>query len=389
MKTPAGKFVIAIPGHNSYYDNLALVLHKHGLLRFIAMGTRRGVAGLPEEFTRLNPAIGLATYIAGRTLPPFAAESFRVRLYPWFDRWVKKQLTPGDHIISSWSFANECFKFVRAKGGKTFLDSGNSHIENFLEILTEEQRRWKSPYPPISKFYYNRTLEMMKSVDYVMPTSSFVANSYLARGFKPESLLMHSRPVSLSVFKPREGARAKDRPLTIICTGELCLRKGTPYLLEAFRLVRKKIPGARFVLRKIIRDDIKPVLARYRDLPIEWLGLMPQPELADRLRQADIFILPSLEDGLALTVVEALASGLPAITTPNTGASDLIQPGVNGEVVPIRDPQAIAGAVFKWAEKVLSPDWQPRVLVDTNWPSLENFERDVIGQIRGLGFVSP
>lgn len=151
--------------------------------------------------------------------------------------------------------------------------------------------------------------------------------------------------------------------------------------------MREKIPGVKLVLRRIIRDDIKPILARYQDLPIEWLEAMPQADLAARVREADIFILPSLEDGLALTVVEALASGLPAITTPNTGASDLIQPGVNGEIVPIRDPQAIAAAVFKWAERVLAPDWQPRVLVDTQWASFEKFERDVIGQLRALGLA--
>ena len=49
-----GKFVIASPVHASIYDNEALALHKHQLLRFIAMGTRRGVDGLPAEVTRLQ-----------------------------------------------------------------------------------------------------------------------------------------------------------------------------------------------------------------------------------------------------------------------------------------------------------------------------------------------
>jgi len=385
---PSGRFVIALPGHNSYYDYLALALHKHELLRFIAMGTRRGVAGLPDEFTRLNPAIGLATYIAAKTLPQFSAESFRCRLYPWFDHWVKRQLHPGDHIISSYAYANECFKWVRANGGKTFLDSGNSHPENFWKILSEEQRRQNCPYPPVPEHYYRREMAMMEHVDYVMPTSSFVIRSFLERGFKPESLLFHSRPVNLSVFKPLETRRPKDRPLTLICTGELCLRKGTPYLLEAFRLVQKKIPGVKFVLRRIIRSDIKSVLARHHDLPIQWLESMSQQELARHLRQADIFILPSLEDGLALTVVEALVSGLPTITTPNTGASDFIQPGVNGEVVPIRDAQAIADAVLKWADKILAPGWQPRFLMDPKLCSFEHFEETFIGQLRALGMVS-
>ena len=78
--------------------------------------------------------------------------------------------------------------------------------------------------------------------------------------------------------------------------------------------MQAKVPNARFLLRRIVRDDVKAVLARYDDLPIEWLEAMPQPELANQLRQADLFILPSLEDGLAFTVLEALASGLPVVT---------------------------------------------------------------------------
>jgi glycosyltransferase involved in cell wall biosynthesis len=109
--------------------------------------------------------------------------------------------------------------------------------------------------------------------------------------------------------------------------------------------------------------------------------------LAERLRSADIFILPSLEDGLAFTVLEALACGLPAITTPNTGASDLIQSGVNGEVVPIRDPKAIADAVFKWADKILRPGWQSRGLVDKEAVSVDHFERQLVEQLRRKGLA--
>ena len=383
----SARFVIAVHGHASYYDNLALALHKHGLLRFIAMATRRGVTGLPREFVRLNPAIGLATYVAAKSMSQLAAESFRCRLYPWLDRWVNKQLQPGDHIISSYAYANKSFQWVRAHGGKTLLDGGNSHPDNFWNILREEQRLQNSPYPPVAEQYYRRALAMMDHVDYVMPASSFVANSFLERGFSRSSLLPHSRPVDLSVFKPSQNERPKDRPLTLMCTGELCLRKGTPYLLEAFRLVQKKIPDARFILRKIIRDDIKLILSRYQDLPITWLEAMPLQELANQLQQADIFILPSLEDGLAFTVLEALASGLPVITTPNTGASDFIQPGINGEVVPIRNAQAIADAVFKWAGTVLKPGWKPRILVDQKLLSFEYFEQGFIGGLRNAGLA--
>lgn len=59
-------------------------------------------------------------------------------------------------------------------------------------------------------------------------------------------------------------------------------------------------------------------------------------------------IFPSIKDGFSFVVAEAMACGLPVITTKNTGASDLILPGENGEIVPIRNPEGIAEAVLKW-----------------------------------------
>jgi glycosyltransferase involved in cell wall biosynthesis len=381
-----GKFVVATPTR-SVCDENARALEKNGALRFLALGTRRGVRGIPPERTRLLPAFGLANFAASKILSPVAAESFRFRMHPWFDRWVKNQLQPGDHVISSYGYVNECFKFARRTGGKTFLDAGNSHPENFRAILSEEHRRWNSPHPPVARHHYERSLAMMADVDFVLSPSSYVTKSFLERGFKPEQILKNIYPVDLSCFSPAREPRPKNRPLTLICTGSLSLRKGTPYLLEAFRLVRKKIPDARLLLTDTVMDNVKPVLAANADLPVEWSPSLPHPQLAERLRGADIFVLPSLEEGLVRAACEAMACGLPAILTPNTGANDVVRPDVNGEVVPIRDPRAIADAVFKWAEKILSPGWQPRVLFDTEPLSFEHFEREFIRQLRGIGLA--
>ena len=383
---PEARFVVATPARSVCDDN-ARALLRQGRLRFLALGTRRGTAGVPPEHTRLNPCIGLAAYAAAKTLPPFYAEAFRFRLHPWFDRWVKNQLRPGNHIISSYGYANDCFKFVRKHGGKTLLDGGNSHPDNFWNILTEEHRRWKCPYPPVARHHYDRSLAMMEHVDFVLSPSTFVTRSFLERGFKPEQILRNVYPLNLSCFTPACERRPGARPLTLVCTGSLSLRKGTPYLLEAFRLIRGKIPAARLLLTDAVQDSVKPVLAKYRDLPIEWSPPLQHPRLAERLRGADLFLLPSLEDGFAQTVTEALACGLPAITTLNTGASDLIQPGVNGEVVPIRDPQAIAEAVFQWAEKLLTPDWHSHALVDAKLLSFAHFEQEFFSQLRARGLA--
>ncbi len=381
-------FVVATPIRTSC-DDMARALDQVGKLRFIALGTRRGIARVPPERTRLNPLIGLSAYIAAQTMSPFKAESFRYRLLPWFDRWVLRQLQPGGHIISGSGLVNECFRFVRRYGGKTLLEAGNSHIENFFKIISDEHRRWKCPLPPGPTYWYGRARTMLEEgVDYVLSPSSYVTNSFLARGFKPEQILkVVFPPFNFSLFHPAKEPRPKNRPLTLINTGSLSLRKGTPYLLEAFRIVRNKIPNARLRLRRNIEDSMRDILPKFGDLPIEWLPAMPYAQLAEQLREADIFILPSLEEGLARVTCEAMACGLPIIVTPHTGADDFVQPGLSGEVVPIRDAQATADAILKWADKILSPGWQPRVLANLEPLSLDYFEKNFITQLQSIGLA--
>ncbi len=380
------KFIVATPTRTVCDDN-ARALERHGLLRFIALGTRRGTEGVSREHTRLNPAIGLAVVASWKLLPMYGAESFRFRLNSWLDRWVKKQLQPGDHIISSYGYVNECFKWVRKHGGKTFLDGGNSHPDNFWTIISEEHRRWGYHRPPFAEHHYRRSLEMLGHTDYVLSPSSYVTQSFVSRGFRPEQILKNVYPANLSLFKPDGQPRPKNRPLTLINTGSLSLRKGTPYLLESFRLIQKKIPDARLLLTRVIQDDVKEVMSRFSDLPIEWAPALPHAELAERLRSADIFVLPSLEDGWARTATEAMACGLPAVLSVNTGASDAVQPGISGEIVPIRDPKAIAEAVLKWAEFILKPDYQPRTLIDPQMLSFEHFEKEFLRQLKNLGLA--
>jgi starch synthase len=387
-RSPNGaNFVIAAPGRSVCDDN-ARALGQIGRLRFIALGTRRGTAGVPPEQTRLNPWIGLKAFLAAKILSRFAAESFRFGLLPEFDRWVCRQLTPGDHIISSYGYANECFKFIRAHGGKTFVDAGNSHIENFWETLTQEHRRWNCPTPPAAPHWIARAKEMLAGhTDYVLSPSSYVTNSFLARGFKPEQILKNVYPVNLSLFTLRTGSRPQNQPLTVISTGSLSLRKGTPYLLEAFRIVQKSIPKARLLLTRLVEDSVKGIVPKYADLNIEWSPSLPHPELAERLRNADIFILPSLEDGFARTVTEALACGLPVVTTPNTGASDLIVPGKNGEVVPIRNASALAEAILKWADRVRSPEPRRNMLPNPDEFSFAHFRKHFLDQLYDKGLI--
>jgi glycosyltransferase involved in cell wall biosynthesis len=279
-------------------------------------------------------------------------------------------------------------RWVQQRGGMAFLDAWTSHPEEFWNLLTEEQHRWGSRYPPVSRYYQDRAVDSVRVADYVFTSSTFVRQSFLKRGFDPERLLFCPYPVDLSMYRPAPEPRPARRPFTILHTGGLSLRKGAPYLLEAFRLIRKEVPNAVFRVKRDIRNDAADILRRYADLPIEWSGGLSLEEHVRRYQTSDLLLFPSVEDGFAFVVAEALACGLPVVTTHNTGASDLIHPGENGEVAPIRDPEALAQAALKWWDRIRAGQRIGGFDELKNRLSVTNFEATFIGHLTKLGIPS-
>ena len=374
-------WVIATP-YRTTTTHGGIALSREVRLRQLMLGTRNGAAGIPREETLLFPMAGLASYVASRFQRPFQAESTRYRIDAWFDAWVKRHIRPGDRLYSSFGFTTNSFKHLKTHGGTTILDGTNTHPRYFWDLLTEEHARWKASDPPVSHYYHQRSLEMMDYTDHVISPSSFVTQSFLENGFSREQVFELPYPGDFSIFRPATEPRPKNRPPRIITTGLLCLRKGTPYLLEAFRIIHKKHPSVEFWVTRSIRDDVMPCLAKYSDLPIKWGNYLPHQELAERYRQCDVFTLPSLEDGFARIVLEAMACGLPAVITPNTGAADYIQEGVSGSVVPIREPKVLAEALLGWIDRRMAGNHKQGLLFDPTPLKPENYYKRFMDWVR-------
>ncbi|HTY86625.1 MAG TPA: glycosyltransferase family 4 protein [Candidatus Acidoferrum sp.] len=369
-------------------DNFARALENHGLLDFYALGTRRGAKGVSPEHTRLQPAFGLLNYLFAVALPDYQAESFRYRLFGLFDRWAQSLLRPGQHFFTGPAFANGAMRRAKRDGGLAFLDSWTSHPEEHWNLIAAEQQRWGSRYPPASRYYQDRTVESVAAADYIFTSSTFVRQSFLKRGFDPQRLLLCPYPVDLEMYRPAPEARPANRPFTLLHTGGLSLRKGAPYLLEAFRLIRKEVPNAVLRVKRHIRNDVTHLLPRYADLPVEWSENLDLAGHVRRYQTSDLFLFPSVEDGFALVVAEALACGLPVITTPNTGASDLIRPGENGEIVPVCDANALAAAALKWWERIRAGERIGHLDELKQRLSFQKFEETFIGRLAGIGISS-
>ena len=122
-----------------------------------------------------------------------------------------------------------------------------------------------------------------------------------------------------------------------IFAGQLSLRKGLSYLLEGYS--RMAGTGTRLTVVGTPMGSMNPFIP-YRSL-FRHVPNLPRPELAREYCSHDVFVFPTLLEGMGLVVAEAMACGLPVITTAN-GPDELVRDGVDGFIVPECDADAIA-----------------------------------------------
>ncbi|HMG32381.1 MAG TPA: glycosyltransferase family 4 protein [Blastocatellia bacterium] len=176
-------------------------------------------------------------------------------------------------------------------------------------------------------------------------SSTFAASTLAASGIATESVHVVPYGVDLNVFTPRKRRMDFRRPLRVIYAGRAVQSKGLSYLFDAVRMIGPK--NARLTL--CVRGEIdRGLIALYDDLDIEIREGYSGAGLCRLFQESDVFVFPSLADGFGHVILEAMASGLPVIATPNTAAPDLMQDGAHGFIVPIRAAREIA-AKLEWA----------------------------------------
>jgi len=176
-------------------------------------------------------------------------------------------------------------------------------------------------------------------------------------GLDPAKAWVIRPAVDPNFFFPAQNQQSRKGVFRIVTIGSLIWRKGYEYALLAVRqLVDVGVP----VQFDIIGDgpERQRVLYTVYDLGLQdhvrLLGRLPPEQVRDRLQQADVFLLSSLSEGISNAVLEAMACGLPVVTTDCGGMTEAVTDGVEGFVVPVRDPEAMAEALLKlWKDPEL------------------------------------
>jgi glycosyltransferase involved in cell wall biosynthesis len=252
------------------------------------------------------------------------------------DRLVARQLkADADLVMVEAQIALHTIRRAKELGMTTILDRTNSHIMYQSEIWEEENAKMGIEWVPNSERVIEKGIREYEEADYIFALSSYVRRTFLERGVPAEKVICVPSGVDLTPFRQ---VKKDDDVFRIVYCGILQPKKGTHYLLEAFSELNLK--NAELCLIGSVSEEIAPFMRQYEG-SYKHFGFINNTELYKYYSQGSVFVIPSLEEGLAKVIIEAMACGLPVIGSVNTGAEDVVRNGLDGFVVPIRDKEVL------------------------------------------------
>jgi glycosyltransferase involved in cell wall biosynthesis len=296
----------------------------------------------------------------------------------WFLEDVLKEPARSKRF-EAWHFAKELSKRIQQERGK--YDVVNLHApwgsaygawrrknrgsvsppyvltmqgseERYVETMRREARKGRA-----SNFGWRNRLwhkvYHQRMYDQAIATAEYgaVANreawicAELKYGREPGRFWYVPNGVEERFFLPRTYRQTEGCELLFV--GTWLDRKGVYYLAEAFARVAKKLPELRLTVAgsSAPAEEVKKLFATdIRDC-VTVIPFVKREDIATIYMQHDIFVFPSLMEGMPLTLLEAMATGMPVVTTNTCGMADVVDREINGLLVPPADMENLAEAI--------------------------------------------
>jgi glycosyltransferase involved in cell wall biosynthesis len=251
------------------------------------------------------------------------------------------------HLFCYSYYAYQAFAAERAFASQQrILFQLHPHPHSVKQVLQEELDRVPAARESIlyeNEFRYSDEYLQQLGAEASMADAVVVASSYTKRtlvenGVAESRIQVVPYGIDGGSFTKRT-TRPANQQLRVLFVGSMVQRKGLSYLLEA---VRKMGNAVELVLcGRGFMDE--PLLNQYRDINVTIKRGLDKAGLVQEMHGADVFVLPTLSEGFAHVILEAMSCGLPIITTANSCAPDIITEGKEGFIIPIKDSEALAG----------------------------------------------
>jgi starch synthase len=307
----------------------------------------RRIPDLPHELVRLQPIRELAIInLTGHV-------SDEQWLLHWrnehFQRGIPiADLKNADVVIgfdtSSWILTRRCHEV----GTPLVLVQTIGHPDSNQAVrdeITTQFPEWSETGESRATAVRKAEQEEHENADLIIASSSFTRQTLVENGVSPDKIRVISHGVDSERFSNVHPS--KRRPFRFVFVGLVTARKGVPLLLEAWKQLRPD--HAELWLVGSASRPVKSLLPKLRGL--HYLGPIPHVELPAILQQCDVLVFPSYFEGFGLVILEAMASGLPVITTNATAGPDLFKSGNGGWIIPTGNIKALAASMQSCLEQ--------------------------------------
>ena len=242
-------------------------------------------------------------------------------------------------IIFGWSSASlEAIEAAHRKGSKFILERGSAHILVQNNILQKEYERLGIKWDGIDKEIMAREIEEYAKADIICVGSKYSANTFISQGIDHNKIYVNQYGVNLSSFRSSNRTNT-NQVLKILFAGTVGIRKGIPILLEAFAKIKTNVE---LHIIGNLEESIKAIIKKNQNNNIKIRGPLPSTLMPEEFYNADIFCLPSIEEGFGMVILQAMAAGLPVIASDVTGGLEVIRDGEDGILVPAGNSDKLA-----------------------------------------------
>lgn len=261
-------------------------------------------------------------------------------VYASLDRHVAKHHLRGlDAVYAYEDVAADTFHTAKQQGILCLYDLPILFYRMSRDIQTEEAERFPNLAPALQAvqepaWKIERKEQELQLADHIFVASSITRKSLLDVGVKPEKISVIPYGSPIDYFHPKT---KKDKVFRALFVGRVGPRKGVHYLLQAWQELQ--IADAELLLVGI-NEFSKKWLSQYSDT-FRYVPSVPHAALNEYYSAANVLVFPSLVEGFGLVLLEAMACGIPVITTRNTAGPDILTDGIEGFIVPIRDVEAL------------------------------------------------